>query len=242
MKNNYLTLIGIIIGIGLWFFISLIFKSLILPSPFTVLLRLKELFSQRTFFLDIVSSLIRVTLGFLLGSGLGIIFGFILAASPPLSSLFDLWIQILRPVSPFAYLPLFILILGLGTYPVIFIIFLGTFLPMTIIIIDALKNINRDYLDTARTFGATGLKKAVYVEFPLILPIFFSSLRVFTGVGWILVIGAEMLSTNSGLGFRLMSARYLLDFPELYATIIVIGIIGYLFDALLKNLIKIYES
>ncbi len=189
-------------------------------------------------FADIVISLIRVFAGVVLGSVFGLIVGFIWVGIKPISSLFDPWLQLIRPISPFAFLPLLILILGLGNWPVIFIIFLGTLLPMIIIIRDALRNIDKDYLDTAAIFGATGSKRAYYVELPLILPIFLSSLRVFFGVGFILVVGGEMLSTNSGLGFRLMSARYLLDFSELYATIIIIGIIGYSLDMIIRKLIK----
>ena len=215
---------------------------MILPSPLLVFAKIQWLVSKKTIFTDIGTSLLRVISGVMIGSLFGLIGGFLLeSASGGLQAVFDPWIQLIRPISPFAFLPLLILILGLGNLPVIFIIFLGVFLPMTIIIRDTLRNINKDYLDTAALFGATGIKKAYYVELPLILPVFFSSLRVFLGVGFILVIGGEMLSTNSGLGFRLMSARYLLDFPELYATILIIGITGYCFDIVLRNLIRLYN-
>jgi taurine transport system permease protein len=227
-------------GILIWCGLSLVIKSVILPSPLIVFSKTKELVSQKTIFLDTGVSLIRVLVGVFTSSLFGLLSGYLLATIRPIHSLLDPWIQLIRPISPFAFLPLLILILGLGNFPVIFIIFLGTFLPMTIIIRDAVKNIGKDYLDTAAIFGATGIKRAYYVELPLILPVFFSSLRVFLGVGFILVIGAEMLSTNSGLGFRLMSARYLLDFPELYAVIIIIGIVGYCFDIIIRKFTKIF--
>jgi NitT/TauT family transport system permease protein len=242
LSNNRLSLIGLIIGILIWYGLSLVIKSAILPSPFIAVYKIKELFIRKSILNDIGISFIRLFAGVILGSFFGLIVGFLLATFKKLFSLFDPWIQLLRPISPFAFLPLLILILGLGTIPVIFIIFLGTFLPMTIIIRDALRNIDKEYLDTAALFGAAGVKRAYYVELPLILPVFLSSLRVFFGVGFILVIGGEMLSTNSGLGFRLMSARYLLDFPELYALIIIIGIIGYSLDLIMRNLIKDYSK
>lgn len=242
MRNNYLTLIGIIGGLIIWYCISLIVKSVILPSPLIVSAKIHSLVSQRTIFTDIGTSLTRVFSGVMIGSLFGLIGGFLLEAGRGLpQAVFDPWIQLIRPISPFAFLPLLILILGLGNLPVIVIIFIGIFLPMMIIIRDTLRNIDKDYLDTAALFGATGIKKAYYVELPLILPVFFSSLRVFFGVGFILVIGGEMLSTNSGLGFRLMSARYLLDFPELYATILIIGITGYCFDIIIRELIRLYN-
>ena len=242
MKNSYLTLIGIIGGLLIWFGLSIFIRSAILPSPFVVVAKIISLVSQKIIFADIITSLISVFAGVMLGALFGLIGGYLLANYRTIFSLFDPWIQFLRPISPFAFLPLLILILGLGSIPVIFIIFLGTFLPMSIIIRDAISNIDKEYLDTAALFGATGVKRAYYVELPLILPIFLSSLRVFFGVGFILVIGGEMLSTNSGLGFRLMAARYLLDFPELYATIIIIGIIGYSLDLIIRNLIRNYSK
>ena len=242
MRNKYFALIGIIGGFLIWWVLSFMIKSVILPSPLLVLTKLLSLANQKQIFTDIGTSLLRVLSGVMLGSLFGLIGGFLLeSASGGLQAVFDPWIQLIRPISPFAFLPLFILMLGLGNLPVIVIIFIGIFLPMTIIIRDTLRNIDKDYLDTAALFGATGMKKAYYVELPLILPVFFSSLRVFFGVGFILVIGGEMLSTNSGLGFRLMSARYLLDFPELYATILIIGITGYCFDIVIRNLIRLYN-
>jgi len=164
------------------------------------------------------------------------VFGVLLAHSKALFALLDPLVQLLRPVSPFAWTPLVILLFGLGNAPAIITILAGVFLPAIVIILDAIRAINPDMRDIARIFGASGWTLVREVELPLITGQLLSALRVLFGVGWVLAIGAEMLAANSGLGYRLMNARYLIDFPQLYAVILVIGLAGLALDRLLLRL------
>jgi NitT/TauT family transport system permease protein len=220
----------------LWQLLALAFASAVLPAPLTVFRKLGSLMASGRLFADLGWTLLRVALGTGAGYVLGLVFGVLLAHSKALFALLDPLVQLLRPVSPFAWTPLVILLFGLGNAPAIITILAGVFLPAIVIILDAIRAINPDMRDIARIFGASGWTLIREVELPLITGQLLSALRVLFGVGWVLAIGAEMLAANSGLGYRLMNARYLIDFPQLYAVILVIGLAGFALDRLLLRL------
>jgi NitT/TauT family transport system permease protein len=227
---------AIALALLLWQLLSLAFASAVLPGPLLVFRKLTELAVSGRLFADLGWTLLRVALGTGAGYALGLLLGVLLAHSRVLFTLLDPLVQLLRPVSPFAWTPLVILLFGLGNVPAIVTILVGVFLPAAVIILDAIRSINPEMRDIARIFGASGWTLVRQVELPLIAGQLLSALRVLFGVGWILAIGAEMLAANSGLGFRLMNARYLIDFPQLYAVILVIGLAGFGLDHLLLRL------
>ena len=227
---------SIALALLLWHVLALAFDSAVLPAPLLVFRKLVSLAVSGRLFADLGWTLLRVALGTCAGYALGLVLGVLLAHSRVLFTLLEPLVQLLRPVSPFAWTPLVILLFGLGNVPAIITILVGVFLPAVVIILDAIRSINPDMRDIARIFGAHGWTLVRRVELPLIAGQLLSALRVLFGVGWILAIGAEMLAANSGLGFRLMNARYLIDFPQLYAVIVIIGLAGFGLDRLLLRL------
>jgi len=234
--NNRYWWVGIALALLLWQLLSLAFASAVLPAPLLVFRKLVSLAVSGRLFADLGWTLLRVALGTGAGYALGLVLGVLLAHSKVLFALLDPLVQLLRPVSPFAWTPLVILLFGLGNVPAIVTILVGVFLPAVVIILDAIRSINPDMRDIARIFGASGWTLVRQVELPLIAGQLLSALRVLFGVGWVLAIGAEMLAANSGLGFRLMNARYLIDFPQLYAVIVIIGLAGFGLDRFLLRL------
>jgi ABC-type nitrate/sulfonate/bicarbonate transport system permease component len=234
VKSRY-WFVGIALLVLVWQILSLLLASLLMPGPVLVFKRLLALLVAGRLLGDIGWTLLRVMVGTGVGCLLGLVLGVLLAQSRTAFNLLDPVFQLLRPVSPFAWTPLVILIFGLGNAPAVFTITIGVFFPAIVIVYEALRNIDPDLRDIARIFGVSGWTLVRQVELPLIAPALGAALRVLFGVGWILAVGAEMLAANSGLGFRLMNARYLLDFAGLYALIIVIGIVGYLFDLALRQ-------
>lgn len=225
--------VSLVLGLLLWQFLSLAISSHVLPGPVLVARKLGQLLVSGALLADLGWTLLRVALGTAAGCALGLLLGVLLAHSRRLFALMDPLVQLLRPVSPFAWTPLVILLFGLGNAPAIITILAGVLFPAIVIVCDAIQGINQEMRDIARIFGAHGWTLVRQVELPLIAGQLLSALRVLFGVGWVLAIGAEMLAANSGLGFRLMNARYLIDFPQLYAVILVIGLAGFGLDRLL---------
>ncbi|MEO0108763.1 MAG: ABC transporter permease [candidate division WOR-3 bacterium] len=229
-----LGLAGLAGVILLWQFVSSILASLLLPGPFTVAVRATALMFREDLLLDLGVTLIRVSVSVGLGFTVGVLLGVLCAHLHILHRLLDPLVQLLRPISPFAWTPLVILIFGLGNQPVVFTILVGVLPPALVIAFEAVRAINPDLRDIARIFGVSGWTLVSTVELPLIRPELLAAARVLFGVGWILATGAEMLAANSGLGYRLMNARYLLDFPGLYALILVVGVTGLSLDRVLR--------
>jgi NitT/TauT family transport system permease protein len=230
------TAFALTLGLLFWQILALAVSSQVLPAPLLVARKLAQLAVSGRLFADLGWTLFRVGLGTGAGCLLGLILGVLLSHSRIAFSLLDPLIQVLRPVSPFAWTPLVILLFGLGNAPAIVTILAGVLLPSTVIVFDAIRHIEPEMRDIARTFGAHGWTLVREVELPLIARQLLSALRVMFGVGWVLAIGAEMLAANSGLGSRLMNARYLIDFPQLYAMIVVIGLAGFGLDRVLLRI------
>jgi ABC-type nitrate/sulfonate/bicarbonate transport system permease component len=232
---------SIVLGLLLWQVLAWLVASPVLPAPAEVFQKLGRLAVSGRLFADLGWTLLRVGLGTGAGCVLGLALGVLLSHSRIAFVLLDPLVQLARPVSPFAWTPLVILVFGLGNAPAIVTILAGVLLPAVVIVFDAIRHIDQEMRDIARIFGASGWTLIRRVELPLVAPQLLSALRVLFGVGWVLAIGAEMLAAGSGLGFRLMNARYLIDFPQLYAMIIVIGLAGFGLDRLLQAFARISE-
>jgi NitT/TauT family transport system permease protein len=228
--KNRLWFVGLGLVIVIWVIAAQALSSLLLPGPLPVFHRVLTLVRSVGFLSDAGWTLLRVAAGVSAGFGLGLLIAVVLAHSRLARSLLDPVLQLLRPVSPFAWTPLVILLFGLGSRPAIAVIFIGVLFPAIVIAFEALRSIDPELLDIAHIFGVSGWSRIVEVELPLVAPELLAALRILFGVGWIMAIGAEMLAANSGLGYRLMNARYLLDFPSLYSLILIVGIIGYGLD------------
>lgn len=235
MRNRF-WFVGVLLAVLAWQILARAISSLLLPGPLVVFIRAFHLLTAGRLLADIGATLLRVIIGSSTGYLLGIALAVGLAHSRPVLVLLDPIIQVLRPISPFAWTPLVILLFGLGNVPAVLTILAGVLFPAIVIAYEALRKIDPDLNDIARSFGVAGWTRIRQVELPLIAPALLTAVRVLFGVGWILAVGAEMLAANSGLGFRLMNARYLLDFTELYALLLIIGIVGYLLDLGLRRL------
>ena len=139
--------------------------------------------------------------------------------------------QILRPISPLAWIPLAILWFGVGDLAAIFLIFVGCFFPLLLTAVSAVHNVPGVYLDVGRNFGL-GTRDFVFrVLYPAVVPQLITGARITLGIAWLVVVAAEMISVNSGLGFLIVDARNAGNRYDLVvAGMVVIGIIGLLLD------------
>jgi NitT/TauT family transport system permease protein len=187
---------------------------------------------------DAVSSLYRVMAGFLLGTGLALPLGLAMGASNRAYAYLNPALQVLRPIPPIAYVPLAILWFGLGNPPAFFLISLGAFFPVLMNTIAGVRSVDAIYIRAARNLGARPAALFFRVMVPAAMPHIMTGVRVGFGVAFIVVIVAEMIAVNSGLGYRILEAREFFWSDKIIAGMITIGLLGLGIDTALARLSK----
>ncbi|WP_028104539.1 ABC transporter permease [Pseudoduganella violaceinigra] len=185
---------------------------------------------------DALGSMFRVLLGFAIGAGLALPLGLAMGASVHAYRLFNVLVQIIRPVPPIAYIPLSMLWFGLGNPPAIFLIALGAFFPVLINTIAGVRQVDGIYLRAARNLGAGGPTLFLRVILPAAVPSILAGVRIGIGTAFIVVIVAEMVAVNNGLGFRISEAREYFWSDKIIAGMITIGLLGLAIDVLMDRL------
>ena len=223
--------------VTLWWVAVTTSRSLIFPTPGQVVLGIVELIQQGLLLKHVLASLLRVTVGYLLAAALAIPFGIFLGWFSGVYVAFNPLIQLLRPISPIAWIPISILWFGIGDSSPIFLIFLSSFFPMVVETTAGVHTIERQYLRAAQNFGVRGLKLWRAVIFLAALPQIIIGMRVGLGVAWLVVVAAEMIAINSGLGFLIIDSRNAGNRYDLVvAGMAIIGVIGLLLDGLMRRL------
>ncbi|HLT66837.1 MAG TPA: ABC transporter permease [Microbacterium sp.] len=214
----------------------------LLPTPWQVLLGVVELAEQGLLLKYIVASLFRVTWGFTLAVLVGIPLGLVLGWFSLAARAFNPAIQILRPISPIAWIPLAILWFGITDAAPIFLIFLASVFPITVSVMAAVANIQPVYVRAARNFGVSGPALFRRVILPATLPQIITSLRIALGIAWLVVVAAEMIAVTSGLGFLIIDARNAgKRYDLVIAGMAMIGVIGLFLDLLVRRLERFDE-
>lgn len=214
----------------------------LLPTPWQVVLGVVELAEKGLLLKYIVASLFRVTWGFTLAVLVGIPLGLFLGWFTWASRAFNPVIQILRPISPIAWIPLAILWFGITDAAPIFLIFLASVFPITVSSMAAVSNIQPVYVRAARNFGVTGISLFRRVILPATLPQIITSLRIALGIAWLVVVAAEMIAVTSGLGFLIIDARNAgKRYDLVVAGMAMIGVIGLILDLLVRRLERFDE-
>ena len=185
---------------------------------------------------DARGSLSRVLMGFAIGLALALPLGLAMGASPRLRSFVDPLLQVLRPIPPIAYIPLAILWFGLGDPPAVFLIALGAFFPILVNTVTGVSQVDSLYLRAARSLGAGRPRIFLKVMLPAALPFILSGLRIGMGTAFLVVIVAEMIAVNSGLGYRILEAREYFWTDKIIAGMLSIGLIGLAIDTAMERL------
>jgi len=209
----------------------------LLPGPVGVLGGIADLLRHGLLVKYVVASLFRVTWGFLLAAVLAIPLGLLIGWYRRAEIAFNPIIQILRPISPLAWIPIAILWFGVGDLAAISLIFIGSFLPLLLTAINAVQNIPDVYVNVGRNFGLGPFALLRRVLYPAITPQLIVGLRISLGIAWLVVVAAEMIAVNSGLGFLIVDARNAGNRYDLVlAGMILIGIVGLLLDTGMRSL------
>ena len=228
--------------VALWDLACRLAGSEIFPTPYQSWLAFLELIESQRLWGDVVASLFRVTWGFLLAALIGIPLGLVIGWSTRMFRAMNPIVQGLRPISPIAWIPIAILWFGIGDGAGIFLIFLSSFFPITVGTTAAVRNISLVHQRSARNFGISGLELFRRVVLPAALPQIITSLRIALGVAWLVIVAAEMVGMDSGLGYLINDARNAGSRYDLVvATMILIGMIGIVLDFLIRRLERFDE-
>ena len=242
LRNLALPTVVAIIMCALWSLAVTFTGSSTFPSPTDTWLGMLELVESNRIWGDIVASLYRVSWGFCLATLVGIPLGLVVGWNTRTFIALNPIIQGLRPISPIAWIPIAILWFGIGDGAGIFLIFLSSFFPITVGTMAAVRNISLVHQRSAMNFGLHGLELFRRVVLPAALPQIITSLRIALGVAWLVIVAAEMVGMDSGLGYLINDARNAGSRYDLVvATMLVIGVIGIILDLLIRQLERFDE-
>jgi len=222
---------------AVWWGVVVATHSVVFPTPWQVITGTLELIRDGTLFEHIGASLFRVGCGFglavIVAVPLGLWMGWVNGAYVTLNPLF----QMLRPISPIAWIPIAILWFGVGDVSPIFLIFISSVFPMVVQTVTGVHTIEKRYLRAAANFGVSRVTLFRQVVIPATIPQMIVGMRIGLGVAWLVVVAAEMIALHSGLGYLILDSRNAGNRYDLVvAGMIIIGLIGLLLDGLMRLL------
>jgi NitT/TauT family transport system permease protein len=237
IKQSLPAMAVIAVLLATWWLVVVETHSVIFPTPWQVVAGTAELIRDGTLFTHIGASLMRVGIGFslavLVSVPLGLWLGWVKGAYSTLNPLF----QILRPISPIAWIPIAILWFGVGNASPIYLIFISSVFPMIVQTTAGVHTIERRYLRAAQNFGVSRYTLFRQVVIPAVLPQIIVGMRIGLGVAWLVVVAAEMIALRSGLGFLIIDSRNAGNRYDLViAGMIIIGLIGLMLDGVMRLL------
>jgi NitT/TauT family transport system permease protein len=231
------SIVVIAVLVAVWWATVRYTESVIFPTPWGVVTGTAELVRDGTLWEHIGASLMRVGAGFGIAVAfaipLGLWMGWVRGAFITLNPLF----QILRPISPIAWIPIAILWFGVGNASPIYLIFIASVFPMIVQTTEGVHTIEKRYLRAAENFGVPRWKLFMQVVLPATLPQIIVGMRIGLGVAWLVVVAAEMIALRSGLGYLIIDSRNAGNRYDLViAGMIIIGLIGLALDGLMRLL------
>jgi nitrate/nitrite transport system permease protein len=180
--------------------------------------------------LQLAYSLGRVGLGYLLAALVAIPLGFVIGMSPLLYRALDPFIQVLKPISPLAWMPLALYTIKDSAASGIFVIFICSVWPMLINTAFGVAGVRREWLNVARTLEVQPLRKALHVILPAAAPTILTGMRISMGIAWLVIVAAEMLVGGTGIGYFVWNEWNNLSLPNVIFAILTIGLVGMLLD------------
>lgn len=236
-RRILLSLAGVGVVIALWATAIALSRGTILPGPVEVLYGVVDLARRGLLVRHVVASLFRVTWGYLAAVIVGIPLGLSLGWWRRAERAVNPFLQILRPISPLAWIPISILWFGVGDRGAVFIIFLASVLPITVSAMNAVAAVPEVHIRAGHNFGLSSRELLARVIFPSVLPQLIVGMRLALGVAWLVVVAAEMIAVSSGLGFLIVDARNAGNRYDLVvAGMVLIGVIGLCLDAGMRRL------
>jgi len=189
--------------------------------------------------IQMAHSLARVGLGFVLAVIVALPLGFLIGMSPLLFQAFNPFIQVLKPISPLAWMPLALYSLKDSAISGIFVIFICSIWPMLINTAFGVASVRRDWLNVARTLEVSPLRKAFLVILPAAAPTILTGMRISMGIAWLVIVAAEMLVGGTGIGYFVWNEWNNLALPNVIFAVVMIGVVGMGLDMIFGALQKL---
>lgn len=208
----------------------------VLADPFYV-----ENQDDKGIFWQILASLQRVFGGFTLAIIVGVPVGLLVGMSKTAQYAFDPFIQIFKPVSPLAWLPLLLFIFKDINLTAISTIFVTSIWPIIINTALGVRSVNDDYLNVAKVLRFTALEKVMQIILPVAVPYIFTGMRLSLGIAWLVIVAAEMLTGGIGIGFWIWDEYNNLNYHNIIIGIIMVGLVGFFLDILMGKLADFFD-
>lgn len=224
-------------AMALWFFLS-VNPQTARSFPFLpeIIKALQTVIERGVLAEDFISSMISVICGFALGFLTSVPIAFLMAWYVPVRNILEPWIQFIRNIPPLAYVPLIVIAAGVGRRPQIIVIWLATFLIMTVTIYQGVRNVDETLIKAARVLGAKDKDIFVKVIFPATTPFILTAVRLGVSVALTTLIAAESTGAVAGMGMRIRSFANSFEVAPMLLYIILIGVIGITSEKIIKTL------
>ncbi len=184
-------------------------------------------------------SLVRVAIGYLLAAVVAIPLGFAIGMSPLIYRAFDPYIQVLKPISPLAWMPIALFTIGDSEISSIFVIFICSLWPMLINTAFGVASVRKEWLNVAKTLEVGSWRTATRVILPAAAPTILTGMRISIGIAWLVIVAAEMLVGGTGIGYVVWNEWNGLRLDKMIVAILIIGIVGMLLDLMLARASKL---
>jgi NitT/TauT family transport system permease protein len=223
---------SLIIVLAIWALVSAfhVFPEAIFPTPWSVLIAAKELYSDGLLFSDLADSLGRASVGFAIGASLGVVIGLFTGRTRVARVLLNPFLTILRPIPAIALVPIAIVWFGIGEGSKYFVISYTVFLTVWFNTHHGMEYVPDIYIRASRSLGATRLREFFGVVVPAAAPHIFSGIRLGVTLAFLSLVAAELTGASSGIGYRLQEARQYIRTDQMFALLIELGLIGALID------------
>lgn len=207
-------------------------------SPQRVLPAVGDLLTRGVLLPDAGISLWRLVIGLAVAAVIGVPAGLLIGLNPVLDRAVRPVVQFLRMISPLSWAPIAVALFGIGNQPVYFLIAAAAVWPILLNTVAGVHAIEPGFLGVARSFHATAFEQLTVVILPAVRGHILTGLRVGLGTAWIVLVPAEMLGVRSGLGYQILNARDQLAYDQVVAVVLVIGVLGFLLDAVAQRLLR----
>lgn len=230
-------LLSLLVALVLWYLLSINEKTgRSFPYVPAIIEAVRTVVSRGILWMDFSSSMISVILGFALGFITAVPVAFLMAWYRPVRYIIEPWIQFIRNIPPLAYVPLVVISAGVGRRPQVIVIWLATFLIMTVTIYQGVRNVDETLIKAARVLGAKDRDIFVKVVFPATTPFILTAVRLGVSVALTTLIAAESTGAIAGMGMRIRSFSNSFEVAPMLLYIILIGIIGITSEKIIKTL------
>ena len=223
--------------LALWHYSVVWTATRVFPAPVAVLKGIDELARKGLLWAYVGDSLRRVGLGFGAAAAVGIPLVLTLGWYPAINQVVNPVMQMLRPISPLAWIPVAIVLFGVGETTAVFLIFLSALFPIVVACISGVSSVPAIFRRAGRNFGLAPGQLLAKVVFPAALPQIIIGLRIALGIAWLVVVAAEMIAVDSGLGYLVIDARNSgKRYDLVVAAMLMIGVIGLALDVCFRRL------